>query len=171
MRTHAVALGGLLSALAVAIMLVGGALGIGTYAAPVLALAVLIPLQTEYGARAALPAWFGVSVLSLLLVPDIELALVYAAFGWYPVAQPMIDRLPGKLLPLLTKLTIYTAVTMALYQLILRLLGLTADLLESAAVFNAMLFFMGLLVFLLTDKMLNRFRMIWITRFRNRFFH
>lgn len=171
MRSRMISLGGLLVALAVVIMLLGGAIGIGTYAGPMLAMLVLLPLQEEYGAKAALPAWFAVSVISLLLIPDIELAFVYTAFGWYPTVQPTLSRLPGKLLPFLAKLGIYTAVTLALYQLLLRLLGLTADLLESTRLFNLMLFCAGLLVFLLMDRMLNRFRQIWRTRFRDRFFH
>ena len=171
MRSRIVALGGLLVALAVVIMLLGGAIGIGTYAAPVLALAVLLPLQEEYGAKVSLPAWVAVSVISLLLNPDMESALVYAAFGWYPTVQPHLNRLPGKLLPLLAKLGIYAAVILVLYQLLLRFLGLTADLLEATRMFNLILFCVGLLVFLLTDRMLDLFRRIWHTRFRHRFFH
>lgn len=171
MRAHSIALSGLLVALAVVILLLGGAIGIGTYAAPILALAVLLPLQEEYGPKVALSAWIAVSILSLLLVPELELALIYAAFGWYPVAQPALNRLPGKLLPLAVKIGIYTVEILLLYEGLLRLLGLTADLLESARVFNILLFCSGALIFLLTDRMLGRFRMIWITRFRERFFH
>lgn len=170
MRAHPIALGGLLVALAVVILLLGGALGIGTYAAPILALAILLPLHEEYGSKVALLAWIAVSFLAFLLVPEVELSAIYAAFGWYPAAQPFFNRLPGKLLPQVAKLGIYTVETLLLYQGLLRFLGLTADLLESTRAFNILLFFTGAFIFLLADRMLSRFRIIWNVRFRERFF-
>ena len=100
MSSRQMALSGILSALAAAFLTMGGMLGIATYCAPILAMATLLPVLEECGPKAAGAAWGAVSLLGLLLSPDRELALVYAAFGWYPILRPRIWRLSSRLLRL-----------------------------------------------------------------------
>lgn len=54
---------------------------------------------------------------------------------------------------------------------VLRLMGLTADLLEGTALLNFGLLFMGNVVFLLLDKALERLTFLWRRKFRKRFFY
>ena len=49
MKSKQMALCGLLTALAVVVMILAGAMGIGTFAGPVLAMAALLPVLEEYG--------------------------------------------------------------------------------------------------------------------------
>lgn len=170
MKSRKIALCGVLSALAVVVLLLGGAIGIGTFAAPVLAMAVLLPVLEEYGARAAATAFCAVSLLALLLVPDQELALVYIGFGWYPILRPHVARMPSRLLRLAVRLAVCNGVIAALYGLLLRLLGLTADLMEASRLMNAALLVMGNLVFLLLDPVLARLTDLWRRKLRGRFF-
>ncbi|WP_298018599.1 hypothetical protein [uncultured Dysosmobacter sp.] len=170
MKSRKIALCGMLSALAVVVLLLGGAIGIGTFAAPVLAMAVLLPVLEEYGARAAATAFCTVSLLALLLVPDRELALVYIGFGWYPLLRPHVARMPSRLLRLAVRLAVCNGVIAALYGLLLRLLGLTADLMEASRLMNAALLVMGNLVFLLLDLVLARLTNLWRRKLRRRFF-
>lgn len=170
MKSRQMALCGVLSALAVVVLLLGGAIGIGTFAAPVLAMAVLLPVLEEYGPRAAATAYGAVSILALLLVPDRELALVYACFGWYPILRPRIARIPSRLLRLVVRLAICNAVIAVLYGLLLRLLGLTADLMDASRLLNMALLVMGNLVFLLLDLVLARLTNLWRRKLRRRFF-
>ncbi len=170
MKSRKIALCGVLSALAVVILLLGGAIGIGTFAAPVLAMAVLLPVLEEYGPRAAATAFCAVSLLALLLVPDRELALVYIGFGWYPILRPHVARIPSRLLRLAVRLAVCNGVIAALYGLLLRLLGLTADLMEASRLLNAALLVMGNLVFLLLDLVLARLTNLWRRKLRRRFF-
>ena len=81
MSARKMALCGLLTALAVVVMLLTGALGLGTFTGPVLAMAVLLPVYEECGGKTALTAYGAAAILGILLVPDVELAWVYAAFG------------------------------------------------------------------------------------------
>lgn len=171
MSARRIALCGLLTALAVVVMLVSGALGIGTFIGPVLAMAVLLPVLEEYGAKTALTAYAAAAFLGILLVPDVELAWVYAAFGWYPVVRRRIDRLPSRFLRVAVRIGLCTAVVLALYGLLLRSLGLTADLQEAAPAFNLLLLALGNVVFLLTDKALERLTALWHRKLRRRFFH
>lgn len=170
MKSRKIALCGVLSALAVVVLLLGGVTGIGTFAAPVLAMAVLLPVLEEYGARAAATAFCAVSLLALLLVPDRELTLVYIGFGWYPILRPRVARIPSRLLRLAVRLAVCNGVIAALYGLLLRLLGLTADLAEASRLMNAALLVMGNLVFLLLDPVLVRLTNLWRQRLRRRFF-
>ena len=171
MSARKTALCGLLTALAVVVMLLSGALGIGTFAGPVLAMAVLLPVLEEYGAKTALTAYGAAAILGILLVPDVELAWVYAAFGWYPVVRPRVARLPSPVVRLLVRIGLCTSVALALYGLLLRGLGLTADLMEATRLFNLLLLLMGNVIFLLMDKALERLTALWHRSLRRRFFH
>lgn len=170
MNSRRIALCGLLTALAVVVLLLGGMIGIGTFAAPVLAMAALLPVLEEYGARAAATAYAAAAILGLVLVPDRELALVYACFGWYPILRPRIARLPSRLLRLAARLAVCNAVIAVLYGLVLRLLGLTADLVGASRLLNGALLVMGNLVFLLLDLVLARLTNLWQRKLRRRFF-
>lgn len=170
MSSRHMALCGVLCALAVAVMLLGGAIGVGTFAAPVLAMAALLPVLEECGPKAAGTAYAAAAILALLLVPDRELALVYAAFGWYPILRPRIARIPSRLLRLAARLAVCNGVILALYGLVLRLLGLTADLAGASWRLELALLVLGNLVFLLLDRALDRLTALWRGRLRRRFF-
>lgn len=171
MNSRRMALCGVLSALAVVVLLLGGAIGIGTFAAPVLAMAALLPVLEECGPKAAGTAYAAVAVLALLLVPDRELALVYAGFGWYPILRPRVARISSRLLRLICRLAVCNAVLVVLYGLLLRIMGLTADLSGASRAMNAALLAMGNLVFLLLDLVLERMTALWRRKLRRRFFH
>ena len=171
MKSHQMALCGLLTALAVVVMILAGAIGIGTFAGPVLALAVLLPVLEEYGPRTAAAAYAAAALLGVLLVPEPELALVYAAFGWYPILRPRIACLPSCLLRLAVKLLLCTAVILVLYGLVLRLLGLAGDLAGASRMCSLALLVLGNLTFLLLDQALGRLSVLWRRKLRKRFFH
>lgn len=170
MTARRMALCGMLTALAVVVLLLSGALGIGTFAGPILAMAVLLPVYEEYGTKLALTAYAAAAILGILLVADVELAWVYAAFGWYPVVRPRIARIPSRVLRILIRIVLCTGVILVLYGVLLRALGLTADLLEAAPLFNLLLLAMGNVVFLLLDPVLARLTTLWHRKLRKRFF-
>ena len=86
-ESQKIALCGVLSALSVVVLLVGNVLQIGTYAAPMLASFLLIPVLEDYGKKYALLLYAVVSLLSLFLVPDKELVLRWMAkFGCFNAA-------------------------------------------------------------------------------------
>ena len=170
MKSREIALCGMMNALAVVLLSLGGMVPMATYCAPLLAMAVLLPVQEEYGKKMALTAWVSVSLLALMLTPDRETALVYVFFGWYPVARPRIAALPSRPVRLAVKLLIASGVILLLYGAVLRLMGLTADLLEGTFLLNAALLVMGNGVFLLLDKALDRLTVLWHRKWRKYFF-
>ena len=87
---------GMMAALSVVIMLLGGVLGIGMYASPMLAGFCLLPIGKKYGAKNQWLVWAAVSLLCFMLIPEPEQNLMYLAlFGLYPILYPYFVRLPG----------------------------------------------------------------------------
>ena len=166
MKSREIALCGMLNALAVVVMNLGSIVPLATFCTPLIAMLVLLPVMEEFGAKMGWAAWFSVSVLSLLLVTDRETALVYVFFGWYPVLQPYVARIPTRAVRFLVKLIIGNVLILTLYGAVLRLMGLTADLLEATRLLNAALLVLGNAVFLMLDLVLVRLRLLWRYRMR-----
>ena len=170
MKSREIALCGMLNALAVVLMNLGSLVPLATFCTPLLAMLVLLPVLEEYGPRMGWAAWVSVSILSLLLVTDRETALVYVFFGWYPMVRPKVAAIKSKVLRFGVKLLICNGLIFTLYGLVLRLMGLTADLLESTRLMNALLLILGNLVFFLMDLVLQRMTLVWTVKLRKRFF-
>ena len=147
MRTRSLALCGVLAALASALLILGGVLPGLVFCAPILAMAVLLPVLEELGPKTAGTVYAAVSLLALLLVTNRETALVYLFFGWYPMLRPRIAALPSRLLRLAVRLAVCNTAMLLLYGLVWRLLGLPAE--SGGPLWTALLLVLGSLVFLL----------------------
>ena len=167
------ALGGLLSALAVVILLLGGLIPLATFCCPMLAILVLLPLLSEGGPKLAATAWAAVSLIALLSVPDRELTLFYVFFGLYPLLQPRLDRIPRRPLRILCKLLYCSASLAALYALLLflfRLEALWQEFRTASLALTLVTFAMANFAFLLLDELIRRVRRLWERKLRRRFF-
>lgn len=169
MKSRRMALSGVLCALAVVLLTLGGVVPLATFCAPLLAMAVLLPVLEEYGSRYAAAAWLAVSLLALALDPDREAALVYLCFGWYPLLRPRVAGLRSRAVRTAVKLAVCTAVCLVLYGVIWRMLGLPRDP-DASGVFGAVLLVLANVVFLLADRALERLTVLWRVRLRRRFF-
>ncbi len=95
-QSKKIAVCGMMTALSVVIMLLGGVLGIGMYASPMLAGVCLLPVGKQYGVKNQWLVWAAVSLLCMILIPEPEQNLMYAAlFGLYPILYPSFNRLKG----------------------------------------------------------------------------
>lgn len=170
-QSRKVALCGVLCGLAVVVLLLGGLFSLAVYCAPLLAMAVLLPVLEEYGPGTAGAAYGAVAILALLLVPDWETALVYVFFGWYPILRPRIAALPSLPVRLVCRLGVCGLSMFLLYGVTIRLLGLTAVTEElGGGWLTAALAVMGCAVFLLLDLALGRLTVLWRRKLRRRFF-
>ena len=170
-QSRKVALCGVLCGLAVVVLLLGGLFSLAVYCAPLLAMAVLLPVLEEYGPGTAGAAYGAVAILALLLVPDRETALVYVFFGWYPILRPRIAALPSLPVRLVCRLGVCGLSMFLLYGVTIRLLGLTAVTEElGGGWLTAALAVMGCAVFLLLDLALGRLTVLWRWKLRRRFF-
>lgn len=157
------ALGGVLAALAVVLLLLGGVIPIGTYIAPMLASLPLIVLLAELPKGLCLGWYAVVAILGVMLCPDKETAFVFVFLGWYPVAKPALDRLP-RLPRIAAKLLVFNLAVAALYALLLlvfRLEALVQEAKETGLVLLLVLLVLGNVTFLLYDILLNRLTVLY----------
>lgn len=118
-QTYRIALGGVMAALSIVILLIGSTLGIGIYIAPMLAGLCLLPVGRELGRRVHILIWLVVSLLCFILISDMEQNLMYLClFGCYPILRPSFQRLKNPL-RLLVKLIFFNAVSVAAEVLVL----------------------------------------------------
>ena len=116
------AVGSMMAALSVVLMAVGSIAGLGMYAAPMFAGMCLLPIGKELGRKYHVILWLVVSVLSFILVPNVEQNLMYfALFGCYPILRPAFQKL-AKLPRILLKLLFFNAITVALEALVMLVL-------------------------------------------------
>lgn len=152
----AVALGGVLAALAVVIMGMGTIIPVATYACPVLCAMLLQVVRKTCGKRMAW-AWFcAVAVLSVLLAPDKEAAAVFCFLGYYPLVKPWLDR---RKLPWLWKGLFFNGAVALLYWLLIAVMGMARVGEEFAAMGKALLvlcLILGNVTFFLLDVLLGR---------------
>lgn len=150
----AVALGGVLAALAVVVMAMGTLIPVATYVCPVICCMLLQMVLRTCGRRMAW-AWYGaVAILCLLMAPDKEAAAVFAFLGFYPIVKPRLDRTR---LPVLWKALLFNGLTLLMYWLLIHLFGLTeiaAEYAEMGTVLTALMLVLGNVTFFLLDRLL-----------------
>lgn len=150
----AVALGGLLAALAVVVMALGTMIPVATYVCPMVAIIFLQIILKICGRRIAW-AWYGaVSILSLLMAPDKEAAAVFLCIGYYPILKPWMDRKKGKWI---IKAVFFNCVILMMYWALMHLFGmasLAAEFAEMGLILAGVMLFLGNIVFFLLDRLL-----------------
>ena len=141
--TRLLALCGVLTALGVVLLCLGGIVPFALYICPILA---------------------SIALLGLLLCPDKEVSLLFCFTGYYPLLKPRLDALRSRLLSLTLKL-LWAAVSMAaLYALILYVFCLPAVVEEFAATGRWLLaatIAMGVALFFVYDVLLGRLIARW----------
>lgn len=151
-ETRKTALSGLLCALGAAVMVLGGLISVATYCCPILASLVLLPAADFCGRKRAVGVYAVTALLSLLLSPDKEAALLFLALGYYPILQPILDRLP-KLLRPLSRLALFAVAAGLVYGILAGLLGLPAE--HMPPLLNLLATAAGVAVFFLYDRLLH----------------
>ena len=152
------ALGGILAALAVIIMSLGGLIPVATYVCPMLCSILQFTVLRFCGRRVAW-AWYGtVAILSLMLGPDKEAAAVFLFIGYYPILKPRMDKLPLKWL---WKGLLFNASILVMYWLLIHLFGMAQvaeEFSELGMVMTVVMLVMGNVIFFLLDRILDNFR-------------
>ncbi len=173
-RTKRVAFGGVFAALAASLMLLGGFLPLATFSAPIFASICILFLLLELGPKTALLAYGAVSLLSLFLVADKEIALLFVlVFGFYPVLQASLARIKAKPFRVLLKLLFFNLTTLVSYFLLLFLFAdpvLLDEFSQNAPWFWAGILLLGNIVFFAYDMLLDKLKVVYFARLRPRLF-
>ena len=91
-KTKKLALGSIITASGIILMLLTGVFPFAEYALPGIAGALMIILVTELGKGYSFLSFLAVAILSFILVPVKDSAVFYAAFlGWYPILKSKLE--------------------------------------------------------------------------------
>lgn len=115
------ALGGVMAALAVVIMCLGGLVPFATFVCPMMCVILLMVVLKLTGVRVAWAWYVAVSILSVLMGPDKEAAAVFVFLGYYPIVKPWLDK---RKLAFLCKLALFNGAIFAMYSVLIYVLGL-----------------------------------------------
>lgn len=151
------AISGMLAALSMVIMCMGGLIPVATYVCPMLCMVLGCFVLRICGSRFAWTWYAAVSILSLLLAPDKEAAAVYVFLGYYPLIKAFLERIRFSWI---FKFLYFNVAVLTMYALLIFVMGLGELYAEfsSAGLWGLMLLLaLGNLTFFLLDKVLNRF--------------
>ena len=124
-NSYRIALGGILSALSLTFMFLGGVFPFAEYVGPAAASICVLLFKEEFGARSSLIMYIAVSLLSLLISPNLESSLLFIAFlGWYPVIKGFLEAKTKGAVTLILKFIIVNAAVLSLYYVLLNVLKL-----------------------------------------------
>ena len=158
-KSWAMAYCGMAAALCVALMLLGAVVPVLMFIAPAVASLLIATVCMECG----------MSLLSLLFVPDKEVALVFVfLLGYYPLVKPKLERIRPKLLRGTCKLLLCNGAVLAMYGLVLLLVpagSISQELRTTALAVSLATLAMGNVAFLLYDRaihnLLQLYRLVW----------
>ena len=145
------ALGGMLTATAVVIMCLGSLIPVNTYVCPVLCILITRVVLERCGRRIGWCYYIATAVLSLMLAPDREAALVYAFLGYYPMIRPFFEKLG--VFAWYAKLLLFTLAGGASYGMLLLVMGAGAAMSEGW-ILTVVTVLLWDALFLLTDRLL-----------------
>lgn len=107
---------GVMSAVSVVILLLAGILPTLSYALTALAGISLTLLVMEFGEKYAVMSYIAIALISMLLLPDKEPALLFTLIlGWYPIGKARFERIKPVWLEYLAKIAVFSILCVAFY--------------------------------------------------------
>ena len=158
-QSQKMAFGGMMTAVAVVIMSLGSLIPVNTYVCPVLCILITRPVMAGCGRRTAWCYYMATAVLSLLLAPDREAALVYLFLGYYPLIRHRFARVQPRWLCQGLKILFFTGSGALVYGLMMAVMGVEAVLGEYSGPGAWLLVLTVILwdvMLLLVDRLLDR---------------
>ncbi len=121
------AMGGMITALSV-VILIPTALEVFVYALPAFAGMLIMFSVIELDKKWAFGIYTAVSVLSLMLVPNKEAAVLYAAFfGYYPILKAILESKLPKIPEYILKFAVFNIAIIGAYAVLIKVLGMPFD--------------------------------------------
>jgi hypothetical protein len=126
-----VSLGGIVSSICLFAMFLTGIMPLFVYALPAAAGTLMIIIVIEISRSWAFVTYISVGLLSLLITPDKEAAILFILFfGYYPIMKSLLEKLKSKLIEIVSKLAIFNCGIVAAYFLLIHVMGM-AEVLEN----------------------------------------
>lgn len=170
-KSKRMALTGMLCALAVVIMMLGGVIPLATFCCPALAGLMLVPVFVECGEKLSWCAYAAIAVLSLILCPDKEAALLFAFIGYYPILRWRLDQLRSRLIRVVAKLGVFNLAVLAMYALsilVLQMDQILREYQEMGLALTIACLLIGNITLLLYDRLIAVMTALYVNRLRGR---
>ena len=170
-KSRKMALTGMLCALAVVIMMLGGVIPLATFCCPALAGLMLVPVFVECGEKLSWCAYAAIAVLSLILCPDKEAALLFAFIGYYPILRWRLDQLRSRLIRVVAKLGVFNLAVLAMYALsilVLQMDQILREYQEMGLALTIACLLIGNITLLLYDRLIAVMTALYVNRLRGR---
>ena len=170
-KSRKMALTGMLCALAVVIMMLGGVIPLATFCCPALAGLMLIPVFVECGEKLSWCAYAAIAALSLMLCPDKEAALLLTFIGYYPILRWRLDQLRSRLIRVVAKLGVFNLAVLAMYALsilVLQMDQILREYQEMGLALTIACLLIGNITLLLYDRLIAVMTALYVNRLRGR---
>lgn len=166
-----IALTGMLCALAVVVMMMGGMIPFATFCCPALAGLMLTPIFVEYGEKISWCAYAVIAALSLMLCPDKEAALLFVFLGYYPILRWRLEQLRSGLARILARLGVFNLAVGLMYAVsifVLKMDHILREYQEMGMVLSIVCLLIGNITLLLYDRLLAIATALYVNKFRNK---
>lgn len=165
-----VALGGAIAALGLVFMFMTALIPFGVYAFPTFAGMLLVIIVIEIGYGYAFCVYAATAILSFLLVPDKEAALLYAILlGFYPIIKSLIERIPSKIVQYVIKYIIFNVCVISAFFIAVNLLSIPKESYNLFGVYlpAAFLLFVNI-YFLIYDLCITKIVTVYLLKWRHK---
>lgn len=165
------AIGGIVAALSLVLMISVAIVPFMTYALPAMAGALMIFVVMEIDKKWAFGVYATVAILGIFLVPEKEVAVMYLAFfGYYPILKALIESKFHMVIEWLLKLLSFLTTMVVSYYLMMKLMGLQIDEMDEwGNMAIPILLGMGTFAFIMYDIALTKLITLYNLRWRKHF--
>ncbi len=163
-----VALGGVVAALSILLMLLAGVTSTLIYAIPMITGALLMMLVVEFGTGFAVLIYIAVSIISLLLLGNKEAAVMYVAFfGYYPIIKSVLEKHFNGIACWIIKYVIFNIAMILSYFVVTKIFMISFEDIKSFGKFALLLLLLaGNILFVMYDVVLTRLVSIYLYKWR-----
>lgn len=169
-KTRSIAFGGVITAVALTLILLAGVLPTASYSLAALAGMLLVPLVIEFGYKTSVSAFVAVGLLSMLLLADKETGILFCCIlGWYPIVKAPIEKIKSNIVCWTIKLAVFNIAVTGFYILCTRLFfvsGFEDTILGKYSI--PVLWGLGNIAFVIYDIALSKLIVLYMRRLHDR---
>lgn len=166
---------GVMCGLSIVMMLSGSIIPFATFCAPAIGGILLMPVAVECGMKLAWVCYGAVAALSLLFVPDKEMAAIFVfLLGYYPLLKAYIERAKHPPVRFVVKAAVFNGAVFAMYGALLYLFPLQYIVQEFASTAKpmlALLILLGNLCFWIYDAALANILQLYVIKLKPKLAH
>ena len=165
-----IALGGVIAALSVVLMMTSGVVSSLGYAVPMIAGLLLMVLVMEFGTRFTFLVYIAVSIISMFVLGNKESAILYISFfGYYPIIKSIFEKKLKNILCWVCKYIVFNIAMCVFYLITSKIFMISYDDVEFLGKYSLLLLLAaGNILFLMYDILLTRLITIYIFKWRKK---